>query len=171
MLDILAGYLDYIAALAPAWGYFFIFFFMAVESSFIPFPSEIVMIPAGFLAARGELTCGIPHADLVLSVCAGLAGSLAGAFFNYWLSAKLGEPFLRKHGRKFFIKPEALDRAYEIFNKYDEYFNSAALFSGIIITECHAVNAQVSNNFPLENEQAVNSVVSFDFKFTKENNQ
>ena len=118
MLDILAGYLDYIAALAPAWGYFFVFLFMAVESSFIPFPSEIVMIPAGFLAAMGELTCGSPYADLVLSVCAGLAGSLAGAFFNYWLSAKLGEPFLRKHGRKFFIKPEALDRAYEIFNKY-----------------------------------------------------
>ena len=63
------------------------------------------------------------------------------------------------------------NRLYEIFNKYDDYFNSAALFSGIIITECHAVNASVSNNFPLENEQAVNSVVSFDFKFTKENNQ
>ena len=61
------------------------------------------------------------------------------------------------------------NRLYEIFNKYDDYFNSAALFSGIIITECHAVNAQVSNNFPLENEQAVNSVVAFDFKFTKEN--
>lgn len=61
------------------------------------------------------------------------------------------------------------NRLYEIFNKYDQYFNSAALFSGIIITECHAVNAQVSNNFPLENEQAVNSVVAFDFKFTKEN--
>lgn len=61
------------------------------------------------------------------------------------------------------------NRLYEIFNKYDDYFNSAALFSGIIITECHAVNAQVSNNFPLENEQAINSVVAFDFKFTKEN--
>jgi len=58
-------------------------------------------------------------------------------------------------------------RLYQIFNKYDQYFNSAALFSGIIITECHAVNAQVSNNFPLENEQAENSIVSFDFKFTK----
>ena len=59
------------------------------------------------------------------------------------------------------------NRFYEIFNKYDRYFNSAALLSGIIITECHAVNAQVSNNFPLENKQAVNSIVSFDFKFTK----
>ncbi|MBO4556475.1 MAG: DedA family protein [Elusimicrobiales bacterium] len=118
MLDILAGYLDTIAALAPAWGYVFIFFFMAVESSFIPFPSEIVMIPAGFLAARGELTSGNPYIDLPLAIAAGLAGSLAGAFFNYYLSAKLGEPFLRKYGKYFFLKPEALDRAYEVFNKY-----------------------------------------------------
>ena len=118
MLDILAGYLDSIASLAPAWGYFFIFLFMAVESSFIPFPSEIVMIPAGFLAARSELTFGRPYADLPAAVAAGLAGSLAGAFFNYYLSAKLGEPFLRKHGKYFFLKQEALDRAYEIFNRY-----------------------------------------------------
>lgn len=118
MLDILAGYLDTIAAFAPVWGYFFIFFFMAVESSFIPFPSEIVMIPAGFLAARSELTCRSPYMDLPIAIIAGLAGSLAGAFFNYYLSAKLGEPFLRKYGKYFFIKPEALDRAYEIFNKY-----------------------------------------------------
>lgn len=118
MLDVLAGYLDTIASLAPVWGYFFIFFFMAVESSFIPFPSEIVMIPAGFLAARRELSLRSPGPDLCLSIAAGLAGSLAGAFFNYWLSARLGEPFLRRYGRHFFLKPEALDRAYEIFNRY-----------------------------------------------------
>ena len=118
MLDQLAAHLDAVAALAPLWGYALIFFFMAVESSFIPFPSEIVMIPAGFLAARGELTLRAPVPDLVLACLVGLAGSLAGAFFNYWLSAKLGEPFLRKYGRWFFVKPEALDRACEVFNRY-----------------------------------------------------
>ena len=118
MLDQLAAHLDAVAALAPLWGYALIFFFMAVESSFIPFPSEIVMIPAGFLAARGELTLRAPVPDLVLACLVGLAGSLAGAFFNYWLSAKLGEPFLRKHGRWFFVKPEALERACEVFNRY-----------------------------------------------------
>ena len=118
MLDILASHLDAIAALAPVWGYAFIFFFMAVESSFIPFPSEIVMIPAGFLAARGELTLHSPLPDLALTFVAGLAGSLVGAYFNYWLSAKLGEPFLRRHSRWFFIKEEALDRAFEVFNRY-----------------------------------------------------
>lgn len=118
MLDTLASHLDYFAALAPLWGYAFIFAFMAIESSFIPFPSEIVMIPAGFLAARGELSLHAPVPDLVLACAVGIAGSLAGAYFNYYLSAKLGEPFLRKYGKWFFLKPAALDRACEVFNRY-----------------------------------------------------
>ena len=118
MLDTLASHLDYFAALAPLWGYAFIFAFMAIESSFIPFPSEIVMIPAGFLAARGELTLHAPVPDLALACLVGLAGSLAGAYFNYFLSSRLGEPFLRKYGKWFFVKPAALDRACEVFNRY-----------------------------------------------------
>ena len=118
MLDQLAEHLGQIAAYAPSWGFALVFLFMAIESSFIPFPSEIVMIPAGFLAARGELSTGVPWLDCVLAVGVGLAGSLAGAYFNYWLSAKLGEPFLRKYGKWFFVKPEALDRAEEVFKKY-----------------------------------------------------
>ena len=118
MLDQLAAHLDAIAALAPVWGYALIFLFLAIESSFIPFPSEVVMIPAGFLAARGELTLHAPVADLALACATGLLGSLAGAYFNYYLSAKLGEPFLRRYGKWFFLKPEALDRACEVFNRY-----------------------------------------------------
>ena len=118
MLDTLASHLDSIAALAPVWGFALIFAFMAVESSFIPFPSEIVMIPAGFLAARGELSLHAPVPDLALACAVGIAGSLAGAYFNYYLSATLGEPFLRKYGKWFFLKPEALDRACEVFNRY-----------------------------------------------------
>lgn len=118
MLDQLAAHLDSIAALAPVWGYALVFLFMAIESSFIPFPSEVVMIPAGFLAARGELTLHAPVADLALACAVGLLGSLAGAYFNYYLSAKLGEPFLRRYGKWFFLKPEALDRACEVFNRY-----------------------------------------------------
>ena len=118
MLDSLASHLDAIAALAPVWGFALIFAFMAIESSFIPFPSEIVMIPAGFLAARSELSLHAPVPDLVLACAVGIAGSLAGAYFNYYLSAKLGEPFLRKYGKWFFLKPEALDRACEVFNRY-----------------------------------------------------
>ena len=118
MLEVLANCLDQVAALAPAWGYVFIFAFMAVESSFIPFPSEVVMIPAGFLAARGELTLASPCGDIALAVLAGVLGSLAGAYFNYFLSLKLGLPFLRKYGKYFFVKEAALERACEVFNRY-----------------------------------------------------
>ena len=118
MLEHLAAHLDTVAALAPLWGYAFIFAFMAIESSFVPFPSEIVMLPAGFLAARGELTLHVPAADLTLAIAVGVAGSLAGAYFNYFLSRWLGEPFLRRYGKWFFVKPEALDRAEEVFNRY-----------------------------------------------------
>ena len=118
MLDTIASHLDAIAALAPVWGYALIFLFMAVESSFIPFPSEVVMIPAGVLAARGELTLHSAPFDLVLACAVGLLGSIAGAYFNYWLSSRLGKPFLEKYGKWFFVKPAALERACEVFNQY-----------------------------------------------------
>lgn len=118
MLETIAAHLDSIAALAPTWGLLFIFVFMAVESSFIPFPSEVVMIPAGFLAARGELGLGSPLSALAASVLVGIVGSLAGAYVNYYLALWVGKPFLEKYGRYFFIKPETLNRACEIFNRY-----------------------------------------------------
>lgn len=120
MLEFLITQLEQIAALAPTWGFVLIFLFMTIESSFIPFPSEIVMIPAGFLAYRGELSTGNPWVDLGIAFCCGLAGSLAGAYVNYGLSLWLGEPFLRKYGKYFFIKPEALDRSEEVFNRYGD---------------------------------------------------
>lgn len=118
MLEVLAGYLDQFSALAGTWGYVLIFVFMAVESSFIPFPSEVVMLPAGFLAARGELTFANGPIDATLAVAAGILGSLAGAFFNYYLSARVGLPFLRRYGKWFFVKGPALDRACALFNRY-----------------------------------------------------
>lgn len=120
MMDFLVTNIQAAVDLAPVWGFFLIFAFMTIESSFIPFPSEIIMIPAGVLAARGELSFGVPWLDLVVALLAGLAGSLAGAYFNYLIAWKLGYPFLHKYGRYFFVKPDALDRAAEIFNRYGD---------------------------------------------------
>ena len=117
MLETLAGHLDSLAALAPTWGLVLVFVFMAVESSFIPFPSEVVMIPAGFLAARGELGLA-PAAALVAAILVGILGSLLGAFVNYYLALWVGKPFLLKYGKWFFVKPEPLNRACEVFNRY-----------------------------------------------------
>ena len=117
MLETLAGHLDALAAIAPTWGLVLVFVFMAVESSFIPFPSEVVMIPAGFLAARGELGLA-PVTALVAAILVGILGSLLGAFVNYYLALWVGKPFLLKYGKWFFVKPEPLNRACEVFNRY-----------------------------------------------------
>ena len=117
MLETLAGHLDAIAALAPTWGFVFVFVFMAIESSFIPFPSEVVMVPAGFLAARGELGLAALPA-LAAAVAIGILGSLAGAYANYFLALRVGKPFLVRYGKWFFVKPKPLERACEVFNKY-----------------------------------------------------
>lgn len=117
MLETFASHLDSVAAMAPTWGLVLVFAFMAVESSFVPFPSEVVMIPAGFLAARGEL--GLPGAAaLSAAIAVGIAGSLLGAYVNYFLALKVGKPFLLKYGRWFFVKSAPLERACEIFNRY-----------------------------------------------------
>ena len=118
MLETIASHLDAIAALAPTWGLLFIFVFMAIESSFVPFPSEVVMIPAGFLAARGEMGIGSPILAVWVAIAVGVAGSLAGAYVNYYLALGVGKPFLEKYGKWFFLKPESLERACEVFNRY-----------------------------------------------------
>ena len=120
MTETIAATLDSLTACAPVWGFVLIFVFMAIESSFIPFPSEVVMIPAGFLACRGGLSTGIPWLDLVLAIVCGLLGSMAGAYVNYVLAIALGRPFLHKYGKYFFLKEAALDRAEEVFREYGE---------------------------------------------------
>ena len=98
MLETIAAHLDTAAALAPQWGLLLVFVFMAIESSFVPFPSEVVMIPAGFLAARGELGLGSPVMAAVAAVAVGVLGSLAGAYINYFLALSLGKPFIERYG-------------------------------------------------------------------------
>jgi membrane protein DedA with SNARE-associated domain len=93
--------------------YFGIFFLMFLESSFFPFPSEIVMIPAGYLAFTGEM-------NIYLAFFAGLFGSLVGALFNYFLAIKYGRAFLIKYGDKFFFKETTLDKLEDFFKKHGE---------------------------------------------------
>jgi len=118
MTEALIGYIETMAAYAPVWGFALIVLFMTIESSFIPFPSEVVMIPAGFLAARGELSFGSPMLDASVAVLAGTVGSLAGAYVNYYLALWLGQPFLVKYGKFFFLPPKNLERAEELFREY-----------------------------------------------------
>jgi len=93
------------------WGYGGIILLMALESSFFPFPSEVVIPPAAYLAAGGQM-------NMVLIVLSGIAGSLLGALFNYWLSCRFGRPFFEKYGHYLFIKPRTLERADRFFGRH-----------------------------------------------------
>ncbi len=102
---------SWIVSTVGALGYPGIFFLMFLESSFFPFPSEVVMPPAGYLAAKGKMS-------LWLAVLSGTAGSLAGALFNYYLAMLLGRPFLERYGRYLLLSREKLARLDDFFNRH-----------------------------------------------------
>jgi len=87
-----------------ALGYPGIFVLMAVESSFIPFPSEVVMIPAGYLAKQGQMHIG-------LAIVSGVAGSVVGAWVNYAIAATLGRKAFLKYGHWFLVSSEKFEKA------------------------------------------------------------
>lgn len=89
-------------------GYTEIIFLMALESSLFPVPSELVMIPAGYRAAHGEL-------NPFLATLAGGFGSLIGASANYALGKYVGKAFLLKYGRYFLINAKTFHDAETLF--------------------------------------------------------
>jgi len=93
------------------WGYTGIVVLMFLESSFFPFPSEVVIPPAGFLAAKQAM-------NLWLVILAGTGGSLLGALFNYWLALHLGRPFFHRYGRYLFVSERSLAKAESFFDRH-----------------------------------------------------
>lgn len=86
---------------------------MAIESSLIPLPSEVVMIPAGYLVYQGKM-------GLVAVILAGIVGSIIGSFANYWLARAVGRPFLKRYGHRMFLPPNRLAFIEKFFHKHGE---------------------------------------------------
>jgi len=112
MIDYLIPVLQNIADWMITWrGPLLVFFFMAVESSLFPFPSEVIMIPAGYLAYQGQM-------NLFVAILVGIGGSLAGALFNYWLAVRWGRPLFERYGRFVLLSPATLERSEEFFARH-----------------------------------------------------
>ncbi|NJD39243.1 MAG: DedA family protein [Geobacter sp.] len=94
-------------------GYPGIFLLMAMESSVIPVPSELVMPPAGYLIHRGSM-------DWLPVILAGTFGSLAGAYANYFAAHYLGRPLILKYGRYVLIPPDKFERVESFFLRHGE---------------------------------------------------
>lgn len=111
--------------------YWVIILLMAIESSFIPFPSEIVIIPAAYLsaatsmAAAGTVALSAPTSDLniYVIVLVGTVGAIIGALINYGLSVWIGRPVVYKFANSRFghmclINEEKVEKAEKYFEKH-----------------------------------------------------
>ena len=87
---------------------------MAMESSILPVPSELVMPPAGYWAAKGEM-------NFILAVLCGVLGSVIGALANYYGAHWIGGPFLRRYGKYVFLSESALARSERFFAQHGEF--------------------------------------------------
>lgn len=108
--------------------YLFVFVFMVIESSFIPFPSEVVVPPAAYLAVqRGDM-------NIFMVVLMATAGALVGALINYVLALLIGRPIVyafadSRLGHACLIDREKVDKAERYFDRH----GAASTFIGRLI--------------------------------------
>ena len=110
MHEIINAIVDLVSQL----GYWGIFIMMFLESTFFPFPSEVAMIPAGYLASKGDMS-------LVIAIIVGTLGSLLGALFNYYLAKRYGRVGVLRFGKYFFFTEEKLIKMESFFVKHGSF--------------------------------------------------
>jgi membrane protein DedA with SNARE-associated domain len=105
--------IEWLLTTIGALGYPGIFLLMAMESSVIPIPSELVMPPAGYLAQQGQM-------NILVAILCGTAGSLAGAYANYFAAHYLGRPLLLRYGKYVWITEKKFAKVERFFRDHGE---------------------------------------------------
>lgn len=97
--------------------YWTITLLMTIESSFIPFPSEVVVPPAAYHAASNS------EMNVVLIVLFATLGAITGALINYFISLWIGKPLVyrfadSKLGHMLLLSGEKVNKAEDYFNEH-----------------------------------------------------
>lgn len=116
--------------------YLFVFLFMVIESSFIPFPSEVVVPPAAYLACtKGDM-------NVFAIVLVATAGAIVGALINYYLAVWIGRPIVYKFANSRFGHICLIDQAK--VEKAEKYFDDHGAISTFIGRLIPAVRQLIS---------------------------
>ncbi|MFH1427306.1 MAG: DedA family protein [Patescibacteria group bacterium] len=121
------NFIDFFLQISQDLGYGGIIFLMAIESSFIPFPSEIIITPAAYLASQGSF-------NIFFIIISGIIGSLIGAIINYFLALYLGRLLIykladSKFGKLILLNSKKINKAENYFLNY----GSLSTFIGRLI--------------------------------------
>ena len=106
-------FVDWILQFCLDLGYPGIIALMAMESSILPVPSELVMPPAGYWAAKGEMNFGV-------ALLCGVLGSIIGALANYYGAQLIGRPLIQRYGKYILLSEKNLERSERFFAQHGE---------------------------------------------------
>ncbi len=112
----------WLVALVEQLGVLGIFIMTFLESTFMPIPSEMTMIPAGYLVQQGKM-------DMLSVFVASVLGTVGGAVFNYVLALYLGRRVFLRYGKYFFMTPAKLSKIEGFFARH----GAVSTFTGRLI--------------------------------------
>ncbi|MBV8938364.1 MAG: DedA family protein [Alphaproteobacteria bacterium] len=112
-MNFLSTFSAWLVDIVQQLGYGGVFVMTFLESTFVPVPAELTMIPAGYLAHRG-------HMNFWLVWGWSITGTVAGSYFNYWLAKHYGRRFLLAYGKYMLFPPEKVEKIERYFASHGE---------------------------------------------------
>ncbi|MDD3181091.1 MAG: DedA family protein [Opitutaceae bacterium] len=123
MRELFKELIDWYSRSLESGGYPLIALLMAIESSIVPLPSELVIPPAAHLAyTKGGMS-------LTGIILAGAIGSWVGATVMYWISRLAGRPLVMRYGRLILVPPAKVEKA----ERWSSRFGSFGIFASRLL--------------------------------------
>ena len=116
------GAINWLVQMVDQLGVVGIFVMTFLESTFAPIPSEITMIPAGYLVQQEKM-------GLIPVLIASITGTIGGACFNYWLAKTFGRTLFLRYGKYFMMTPEKLEKLETFF----KHHGAISMFTGRLV--------------------------------------